>query len=975
MRRLCASTVVLLTCALLPCSLAADDAPLHFAGVVLYPDGSPAAGAKVWLVDVRDGVVTTTKTATTGADGRFEFTAPELDTTTWTFYQVCARAPEYAFGWTSRLYHADAALRIVLEPEIELHGVILDAAGEPTAGIRPHIGSLYRAVPFDPQRIGEWDTWLSLPPGLEDQMVTQTDAEGAFTVRHVPAGVALRVSVDDPGGQYGFADFDWVDFAAATPFTIRLMRCGTVRGRVTDAATGEPVVGVCIGVAFGARLHATTDAEGRYEIAMVPEGRWSVRLHETPTQFTAVGVSGVEVKSGEVTDGTDLQLIPGLEIRGSVTEAATGKPLADVALSWTTRQTPEDGGSAPVVTTGADGTYSLRAPEGAVELYPQSMPTGWRPAKTGGDVFERFTLTADNAPYVVDFRAVRARSLAGRVLGPDGAPVAHAGVLLLQERGHGIMQDTPCDAEGRFRFENLEPDSRCMIHAYCGDDMTLEPVMADRAQTADVELRLNRGVRPALTGRVTSATGEAIPGALVRFDFVAPDPPAPWGSQHWSYMTHALTDVEGRFEVLACWPGMKFRTETRAAHSAERVDAHEPLLPGERRDLGDIVLEPAPLAITGITVDEHGRPMANVSVEVEFCDPKSFSRMRRVTSDAHGRFSFESLPAERLVVRADPFRFSSAWVEFGPETPDGDITLTVIPRDRQMLFSHLFSTPPEAEAEKLKARLVQICRFKGFDMEGTLHQYLGLGLEVETAAEEVRYPGVWVIDDQGRELERAFTECLPFTADCTRVFELPQEGVQALGRIGVGASGPTTRVPDGDFTRMHVFDPIVSGQHIAVLQSAEIADDFIEPREPGKAQSGKGPYIRARVYLACDETTRYRLTSAQSDAGIELHEAWSFEYRQGVTELDLPAALEPMQADLLAEARSALRLLPQLAPGGRTMESVQCIVLQSLGDHEQFKAPEWIGLTVSPCSVPDAFTVVFENIPIPPELTKAVEME
>ena len=38
-------------------------------------------------------------------------------------------------------------------------------------------------------------------------------------------------------------------------------------------------------------------------------------------------------------------------------------------------------------------------------------------------------------------------------------------------------------------------------------------------------------------------------------------------------------------------------------------------------------------------------------------------------------------------------------------------------------------------------------------------------------------------------------------------------------------------------------------------------------------------------------------------------------------------------------------------------------------------APEWIGLTVSPCSVPDAFTVVFENIPIPPELTKAVEME
>ena len=36
---------------LLALTASADEAPLQFAGVVLYPDGRPAAGAKVWLTE------------------------------------------------------------------------------------------------------------------------------------------------------------------------------------------------------------------------------------------------------------------------------------------------------------------------------------------------------------------------------------------------------------------------------------------------------------------------------------------------------------------------------------------------------------------------------------------------------------------------------------------------------------------------------------------------------------------------------------------------------------------------------------------------------------------------------------------------------------------------------------------------------------------------------------------------------------
>lgn len=408
---------------------------------------------------------------------------------------------------------------------------------------------------------------------------------------------------------------------------------------------------------------------------------------------------------------------------------------------------------------------------------------------------------------------------------------------------------------------------------------------------------------------------------------------------------------------------------------AERADTYEPLAPAEQRDIGDITLEPATLAVSGVTLDEDGDPLPHVAVEVIAPRGTPFSQSRYTTADADGRFCFGGLPCARLMLHASTSRGTSAFVGFGPETPEEELQLVVIPREAQTLFSYRLSPPLDARAEKAKVRLLQMCRFRTRSPDGTMQQHLGIGLEVKTAADYPTYPAVWIIDDHGHRLERSRAAPTPRLAERTEVVQLPDTDVKSLRRIIVGVPGAAPLHSDQTLDLVRMGAPVPIFQYAAALKSTELADEFIAPTEPAEAQPGKGPYIRARVYLSNSESMRYRLTSARTADAVDLHEAWSFDYRDGTTELDLPDALKPMEAELLTEARSALRLLPQLAPGGRTIDGVQCIVLQSLGDHEQPEVPKWLGLTVTPYSVPDPYTVVFQNIPIPPELTKAVEME
>src|SRR5262249_29400919 len=137
-------------------------------GRVLRPDGTPAAGAAIYLRerDLLGKRVKETKVATTGADGRFEATPSD-----WSAVVVVANgfAPEWA-----NLGEKDGELTLTLAEDLPLQGRLIDLQGKPVAGARvrvmaihaPTDGELkpaYAAFGLNP----EW-TAQALPRSLND---------------------------------------------------------------------------------------------------------------------------------------------------------------------------------------------------------------------------------------------------------------------------------------------------------------------------------------------------------------------------------------------------------------------------------------------------------------------------------------------------------------------------------------------------------------------------------------------------------------------------------------------------------------------------------------------------------------------------------------------------------------------------------------------------------------------------------------
>ncbi len=107
-----------------------------------------------------------------------------------------------------------------------------------------------------------------------------------------------------------------------------------VRGRVVDAATGQPVQNVSVGVApqEGRTLSIASsmvDASGSFELAAVPPGRYDL-VARTTTNVRLFGTIAIDVRDRNLENVT-LAMTPGTTIRGRV--SFTGVPAGTTAPS------------------------------------------------------------------------------------------------------------------------------------------------------------------------------------------------------------------------------------------------------------------------------------------------------------------------------------------------------------------------------------------------------------------------------------------------------------------------------------------------------------------------------------------------------------------------------------------------------------------------------------------------------------------
>jgi beta-lactamase regulating signal transducer with metallopeptidase domain len=296
----------------------------HFRGRVTGPDGKPLSGARVFLVRYygesnEPGPVR----AETDADGRFEFDAPDMTDTE--IDGLPARregllivtkdgyAPDWFHTWGqdhSGLYtHWDPVkgeeVRLQLtKDDVPIHGRFLDPDGRPLAGARVRLTRLM--IPRQRNLDAHLDLItkdtalllsidyerelyrpsLVLLPGLTTE--TRTNADGRFTMLALGREWLAQLSVSAPGvvdttltvmtrdaPDVGILPIDGktTQVVYGAGFTLKLKPGLTLRGRVIDRDSREPIPGMWVGPLqnavneFSSSLYPwVTDEKGRFTI-------------------------------------------------------------------------------------------------------------------------------------------------------------------------------------------------------------------------------------------------------------------------------------------------------------------------------------------------------------------------------------------------------------------------------------------------------------------------------------------------------------------------------------------------------------------------------------------------------------------------------------------------------------------------------------------------------------------------------------
>lgn len=958
----------------------AQTPPLVFSGKVLLPDESPAAGAKVWLTatgqDQPPGPAILAIT-TADAEGRFAFPPTPALIGEWPTHSVCARAEGYAFAWTNRMGAGDTTISLTLQKPFPLYGKVTDFAGRPVAGLQPRVSFLVCGAGFDALSFLDLGAAFDVPAELSALTVSPTDAEGRYSLSGLPPGVDVYLRFDSPACASVRVSRDWAPLMAGEPLDVILPKPGTIRGRVLGP-DGKPAAGLKISTAMGWAASANTDGEGRYELANLAPGAYQVYMRELPVEFTVPAYPEVRVEEGATVEGLDFRLERGIEIAGRATDQDSGAPLAGVGICCNTAQQPAMGIAWPVVKTGPDGRYSLRAPTGKAELRPFGIPPGWRATEKAGWELRRFTLAPDEKAHQLDFTFVRSPRLTGTVVDAEDRPVPGAHVLYYSQDDYGMARNLLANERGEWGLD-IRPDATGSLAAYSGEAMTVSHTVVKPGEVGPVALRLTPNVRPTLTGRALGEDGKPISYAIVRVDSTLGDAKADFRSRAF-VMAFGLTDAEGRFLMRTVWPGATAKLRLRAGGYSEQEKDIPAFAPAEVRDLGDLSLPIADVVITGTVLDEKGKPVAGANLDAWRVRGQFTRRMMAVTG-TDGRFRIAGLPREPVRIDADQFAFDSNSVM--TEGKSQDVVLRVLRRRDQVLFTHKLDPPITAEIRGTNCTLRALYRFQAMSPAGEVVQYLALDLAAEAPPPPAtgaggpapggapppplpptrRSPNPTVTDDLGNVL--ATGPSLQMDGRYLPSVSLPTAGAKLITIVLSDVSGPGQPFAFGPLQTKEL------GKYPTFLWS--LAWEGVSQRAPGaQPPDAAPPYLTATVYAIATSKTRYRpLAAAAGQPAVALSPVSEWAYDPAGDKLTLPDALKPREAELHREAQEALAAARKAFPTLGAGTTLQGFLFQSSGGHGELPLPAAVTVTLRPCSVPTSSEVLARDLPLPPELRQA----
>ncbi|MCB9879411.1 MAG: sigma-70 family RNA polymerase sigma factor [Planctomycetes bacterium] len=434
-----------------------------------------------------------------------------------------------------------------------VEGIVLDAAERPVAGARIWLsdsGSVWRG--FEVATTGADGRFAMTARGghvgarcagyVPSRLRMLTPGHGALTIRLTEAAGAVHGRVVDTKGQ---------------PVAEALVAIGWLGGNVIPGSTRDEYY------TAPTRPRIVTDVDGRFSCDGVAPG-------STEVQAWAAGFGPASTTTLVAVDASAevmLVLEPGAVVEGVVRDAGGGA----VANARVGRAVSYYTFAAVGASTDAEGRFRL------VDLPAGEVPLKvWR---DGRDVTAQTVATIAGAVTtwnpVLDEGAV----LRGRVLAPDGSPVADLTVGVVPDNQGPLDPETTTDADGAFVLDDIRSVPLTLrIEGSC----PLAERRFDTAPAAAQVLQLTDREWPSasVSGRVLGVDGATVAATV---------------SVHqawWRTGPQRVTDERGGFVFERLTPG-DYRVAVHAPGYGELLLPQLHLQPGEQVRLPDVQLRPA----------------------------------------------------------------------------------------------------------------------------------------------------------------------------------------------------------------------------------------------------------------------------------------------------------------------------------------------------------------------------------------------